>query len=91
MKRLLILSLLLAGCNSVQPTIISNHATVIIPSDSMYNCPLYKNFPKTTTLNDIEVAKIIVELYKDNRMCKNSMDSIHKFLNDAKTKIELQK
>jgi len=92
MKKILLLSaLLLMGCNSVSPTLISNHAVVITPDESMYNCPLLKKFPKTETLTDIQVAKVMVELYKDNRMCKTSMNAIHKFLDDAKAKIKSQK
>jgi hypothetical protein len=85
MKKLIILSLLLVGCQSTTPT---TRLQVITPPDEMYDCPIKTKWPNWRTLNDTEVARTIVELYKNNTRCKNSIDAIKKYLDDAKTQIE---
>ena len=85
MKKLIILSLLLAGCQSTTPT---TRLQVITPPDEMYDCPIKTKWPNWQKLNDTDVAKTIVELYKNNARCKNSVDAIRKYLTDAKTRIE---
>lgn len=86
MKKLVVLSfILLAGCNSTAPT---TKLQVVTPPEQMYDCPIKKQWPKWQTLRDTEVAQTVVELYKNNTRCKNSLDAIRKFLNGAKTRIE---
>lgn len=85
MKKLLVLSLLLAGCQS---TATPTKLKVITPPDEMYDCPIKKQWPNWQKLNDTDVAKTIIELYKNNTRCKNSVDAIRKYLDDAKTQIE---
>lgn len=85
MKKLIILSLLLAGCQS---TISSTKLEVIIPPEQMYDCPIKTKWPNWQKLNDTDVAKTVVELYKNNHRCRNSVDAIKKYLDDAKSQIE---
>ena len=86
MKKLVIIAaLLLTGCQSTVPT---TRLQVVTPPDEMYDCPIKTKWPNYKTLNDTEVAKTIVELYKNNSRCKNSVDAIRKYLTDAKTRIE---
>jgi PBP1b-binding outer membrane lipoprotein LpoB len=86
MKKLVIIAaLLLAGCQSSVPT---TKLQVVTPPDQMYDCPIKKQWPNWQKLNDTEVAKTIVELYKNNSRCKASIDAIRKYLADAKTRIE---
>ena len=85
MKKLLILSLLLAGCQS---TVTATKLQVITPPDEMYDCPIKTKWSNWQHLNDTEVAKTIVELYKNNSRCKASIDAIQKYLTDAKARIE---
>mgnify|MGYP003704360759 CR=1 FL=1 len=85
MKKLVIIAaLLLAGCQST----VSTKLKVVTPPDQMYDCPIKDKWPNWQKLNDTDVAKTIVELYKNNARCKNSVDAIRKFLADAKTRIE---
>ena len=84
-KFIIIAALLLTGCQSTAPT---TKLRVVTPPDQMYDCPIKKQWPKGQTLNDTEVAKTVVELYKNNSRCKASVDAIRKFLADAKTRIE---
>ena len=86
MKKLVIIAaLLMAGCQSTVPT---TKLQVVTPPDQMYDCPIKKQWPNWQKLNDTEVAKTVVELYKNNTRCKASIDAIQKYLADAKTRIE---
>jgi hypothetical protein len=85
MKKLIILSLLLAGCQSTVPT---TRLQVITPPNEMYDCPIKTKWPNWQKLNDTDVAKTIVELYKNNKRCKNSVDAIKRYLTNAKARIE---
>ena len=86
MKKLFIIAaLLLTGCQSTVPT---TKLQVVTPPEEMYDCPIKKQWPNWQKLNDTEVAKTIVELYKNNSRCKASIDAIQKYLADAKTRIE---
>ncbi len=82
MKKILILALFLAGCNSTQ-LVTTKEYTVVKPDQSMYNCPVIKQWPKWNTLKDSEVAKLVVELHKNNLTCKSSIESIRTFLDKA--------
>ncbi len=84
-KFIIIAALLLTGCQSTAPT---TKLRVVTPPDQMYDCPIKKQWPKWQTLNDTEVAKTVVELYKNNSRCKASVDAIRKFLADSKARIE---
>lgn len=89
MKRLLVLPMLaLTACQSLSPTITTTKHTVILPSESMYNCPTVVYYPKADTLTDIQTARLIVDLQKNNSTCKNSMGSIKKFLEESKKTVE---
>jgi hypothetical protein len=93
MKKLLIIPmLLLTACattdDGVTPNLVTTKLQVVLPDPIMYNCPFNKELPKAETLTDIEVAKTVLELYKNNKTCKNSMDSLKKYLEHAKKTIE---
>lgn len=92
MKKLLIVPLVLtlAACNSIpfQPTVTKYK--VVVPADVMYDCPIYKKWPNADHLTDVDVAKVIVGLYKNNVRCKNTVDGIKKFLDKAKVEVEGQ-
>ena len=88
MKKLVIIAaLLLTGCQSTIPT---TRLQVVTPPEQMYDCPIKTKWPNWQTLNDTEVAKTIVELYKNNVRCKNSIDAIKQYLDSAKAQIEGQ-
>lgn len=85
-KYLLIVTLLLAGCND-QQVITTYRYMVVNPSEAMYNCPVLKEFPNWRTLTDAQVAKTVTTLYKNNLTCKSSMDSIKQFLDDQEKRL----
>lgn len=81
MKKILFLiaALFLAGCNS-QQVVTTYKYMVVHPDEAMYNCPVLKQWPKWNTLKDSEVAKLVVQLHKNNITCKSSIESIRTFL-----------
>ena len=92
MKKFLIVPciLALAACNSnpFQPTV--TQYKVVVPADAMYDCPIYKKWPNADHLTDVDVAKVIVGLYKNNIRCRNTVDGIKKFLDKSKVEVEGQ-
>lgn len=92
MKKLVILPLLLVACGESDIQVVTKEKLVpIVPDDSMYICPVVKAFPDTKTLTDIQVARLIAQLYNNNMTCKNSMESIKKYVSQAKERLERRK
>jgi len=89
MRKLLVIPalLILAGCNSAQPNLIETKYISVMPNDSFFRCPTIKTFPNPKNLDDIAVAKLIITLYQDNKVCKNSITAIKNYLNDAQQTI----
>lgn len=85
MKKIIILALLLGGCQSTQ---VETKLQVVTPPESMYDCPIKERWPNWERLNDTDVAKTIIELYKNNVRCKNSIDAIKQYLDSAKAQVE---
>ena len=79
----LLIAVLLASCNAQEQTVTSYKYMVAHPSEAMYYCPVVKQFPKWQTLTDSQVAKLIVQLQKNNLTCKSSIESIRNFINNA--------
>lgn len=88
MKKLLLLALLLAGCNDTQQIVTSYKYLVVHPDEAMYNCPVLKQFPDWKTLTDSQVAKTLVTLHKNNLTCKSSIESIRTFLNESDKRLK---
>lgn len=80
--------LLLAGCDSGDPTLIKTELKVAVPDNSMYICPIENKFPNPATLTDVQTAKMLLRLYQNNKICKNSLDSIKAFIDNAQKTIE---
>lgn len=82
-----ITALALAGCQTTTPTpTVTKLQVVDIPAD-LYNCPIINKFPEYQNLTERQVSKLIVTLYQNNITCKNSVDSIRKFITKAKLTI----
>ena len=86
MKKIILLALLLAGCQST--AVPEMKMRVVTPPESMYDCPIKRQWPNYQTLNDTDVARTIIELYKNNERCKNSIDAIKQYLDSAKAQVE---
>lgn len=80
---ILLTSFLLTSCNDQQQIITTYKWMVVHPDVAMFHCPVLKEFPDWKTLKDSEVAKTVLILHKNNITCKNSIESIRKFLDEA--------
>jgi uncharacterized protein YcfL len=88
MRYVYILSLLLlVGCGNQSLVVRSTQNVLVTPEEGMYNCEVVDTFPNTTTLTDTQVARFIVTLYQNNVQCRNSLDAIKTFLENARTTI----
>jgi uncharacterized protein YcfL len=88
MRYVFILSLLLlVGCSNQPFMLRSTQNVLVTPEEGMYNCEIVDTFPDTTTLTDTQVARFIVTLYQNNVQCRNSIDAIRTFLENARATI----
>jgi len=89
MKKILVGSLILVyACSAPQKEVITDtKQTVIMPDQSLFDCPIIENFPDTSKLTDVGVAKLLVQLFKNNMTCHTNIGAIQKFLEDSQ-KIE---
>jgi hypothetical protein len=87
MKKLLILSLLLLGACAKDVKLVVPEYKVVKAPDELYNCPVEKKFPKSDSLTDQQVGALILKLQKNNITCKNSVDSLKNFYDDAEKTI----
>ena len=84
MKFLIILLLTfgLFAC-ATDPQIVTSQKRVKIEvSEALFECPTIKSWPNPEKLTDIQVAKLIVQLHRNNTKCKTSIEAIHKFVED---------
>lgn len=79
--------LFLAAC-SPNPTVTTTRHIVVLPQESLYSCEIVKTFPDSRTLTDLQVARLLVELHQNNVRCRNSIESIRKFLEDSRAQVE---
>ena len=80
----LILSLLiLIGCaNNSQPISVQRHI-VLIPPANYFQCEIIELPKNTRTITDLDVAKLITRLYRENVICANNMKAIKEFLENS--------
>jgi outer membrane PBP1 activator LpoA protein len=80
----------LAGCATAPPPqiITKTELQVMVPDKSMFYCQNVRRFPNPETLTDVQVAKLLVELHSKNTECQKNMNSVYKFLDEAKKTTE---
>lgn len=91
MRALLLLPLLLTGCTQEAVQLLAPEYKVIKAPDDLYNCPVKSQFPKSETLTNKQVGSLILELQKNNITCKQSLDSVKQFYDDAEKTLEEKK
>lgn len=89
-KLLIVLSAFaLTGClgsgQHVQP--IKTEYKVVMPEEKYFTCDEV-NLPDPATMNDAQVAQLINDLVKANRICHNNSQAIHDYLTKAKNELE---
>ena len=85
MKKILIVTLLLAGC-AQEPQLTATRHIIVTPDESMYTCQRFNNWPDTSRLTAAQVSRTIVELYALNEQCYSSQQSIRNFLEEARNR-----
>lgn len=91
MKKILLIAptLFLAGCATTsQPTLIRTEQVVIIPDNSLFNCPNVRRFPNPENLTDAQVAELLVTLHRNNTNCQRNINAIKQALEEAKKTAE---
>ena len=93
MKKILVISslFLLTGCSQTAVTLLTPEYKIIKAPDEMYNCKVEKYFPNPDTLTEKQVGRLILKLQNNNLSCKNNMDALHKFYDDAEATINNKK
>lgn len=81
---------LLSACAGDPVVLRSTQHVVVMPEETMFNCPTVTELPESRTLTDIQVARLIVQLYQNNTTCKNSMVALRQFLEAAQQAITPQ-
>ena len=80
--------LTLSGCSTPAIKLIAPEYKVVTPPESLYNCPQLTNFSNSSKLTNEQVGQVILKLQKNNLICKDSLDNIHKYIDEAKAGIE---
>lgn len=89
MRSLLLLPLIaLAACGSDPVVVRSTQHQIVMPQESLFNCPTVDTLPPSRTLTDVQVARLLVQLYQNNTTCKNSINALREFLEKAKATAE---
>lgn len=85
MKKVLLMVavLFLAGCAGDPIKLLSPEYTVVKIPDALYECPVLKRFPDSDKLTNQQVGSLLIQVQKNNIMCKNSLDSIRKYMDEA--------
>jgi hypothetical protein len=68
--------------------VTSTKQIVVLPPEKLYECPQVESFPDPKKLTDLQVARLLVLQHSKLVQCKNSLDALKKFLEDAKRTVE---
>lgn len=82
-----LMTLILVACDD-DATLVTTRQVVVMPPDNMFECPLVSTFPESSTLTDLQVARLLVQLHQNNLQCKSSIEAINTFLNTARDRLE---
>ena len=91
MKKLMFIipAILLAGCATTpEQVIVRTEQIVIIPNDSLFNCPSVRRFPNPENLTDAQVAELLIALHRNNTNCQRNINAIKMSLQEAKKTAE---
>lgn len=93
MKYILIafFALFLSACGGAQTTVVTRteYRVVEIP-ESILQCVRINrtSLPNPDTLTDVQLARLIRTLWKNNETCANNMDAIREYIKKSKETIE---
>jgi hypothetical protein len=76
------IGLLLAACNSPDPSLVVHKNVVYVPPASLFNCPLTP-LPQTFASNQ-QIAQTLNSAYGNNVVCHNNINALRNDLNNQK-------
>ena len=80
---IILFSLIVIGCaSSPQPIPVQQH-TVLIPPANYFQCEVIELPRNTRTITDLDIARLITRLYRENVVCANNMKAIKEFLENS--------
>lgn len=82
-KLVLLLPLLLTGCSQTAVQLLAPEYKIVKAPADMYDCPVETKFPKPDTLTNKQVGNLILKLQKNNMTCKQKLDAVKQFYDDA--------
>lgn len=85
---LAILLALTACAAEEEPILTRTVHTVVLPNFDSYPCPAPPTLPDPKKLTDLQVARTLAQTYTNNSQCRESMDSLRKFLEESKKTLE---
>lgn len=92
MKRLLLLtSLLLGGCASDPIKLVAPEYKVVKIPEDFFDCPVITKFPKAENLTNQQVGTLLLTVQQNNIKCKNSVDNIKKYMEEAEKSVSNKK
>jgi hypothetical protein len=79
----ILLTIILTACGGTKPTIVTEVRTIVVePPAGLWQCPDVHAPPATAT--QAAVADYVLGLYQSHRICKESINAVQQFLEDAK-------
>jgi hypothetical protein len=92
MKKMILLSiLLLGGCSNESVKLLSPEYKIVKIPESLYECPTIKKFPDADKLTNQQVGSLLIKVQKNNMICKNSLDGIKKYMEEAEATVSTKK
>jgi len=93
MKYLIIipLALILSACATKEVKLVAPEYKVIKAPDDFYKCPTVTKFPNPSTLTEKELGQLLVKQQRYNVTCKNNIEAIRKFYEDAEKTLAANK
>jgi hypothetical protein len=80
----------LTGCGTEDetPVLTKTVHTVVMPNFESYPCPTPPPLPDPKKLTDLQVARTLAQAYTNNAQCRQSSESMRRFLEESKKKLE---
>ena len=80
-------AMFLAACAPEQQ-ITTTRQIVVMPEESMFNCERFARWPETSRLTAVQVSRMIVDMYAVNEQCYNSQQTLRRFLDEARNRVQ---
>jgi hypothetical protein len=85
---LLAIAIAISGCGPSVEFLTREKPVVVMPDREMFDCPDTVVIPDISTLTDLQVAKVVVELKSNLEVCRNKLKSLETFLIQSKKRLE---